>query len=384
MFAPFSASAPLVGTIMDYCYKVGYGHAQTMLENYKQKNTATKKPTVLVVGYGWGSSAFTDRLDRSKYDLQIVSKTLYRFNQPRMIEALSPGFDYHNYATEFFDFPFQLANPLYKEPTSTIPLVQDTCISVNTNNKTVQGEKNNYPYDYLVISTGSEPNDFGIPGVQENCLMFKTEADLYKLRETLDNQSSVIVLGAGPTGLELACKLRALNKSVTVMEASNTILPGFSKDFQDLTLQHLQSKNIDLKLNSPVTSIQKTEIETKTWSIPSNQPVIWTCGIKPVPFVRTLAFPKQHLSVSTQLLFSPSVYAIGDSITGRGPPTAQNAKQQGHYLATLFNNDFQHTDYKYDEQGRVLDIATGYIVETQGHVFHVPSWLSFFVNAVRE
>lgn len=377
--------APLVNSVVDYCYTVGYGHAQTMLENYKQTHTKKTKPTVLVVGYGWGSSAFTDRLDRSKYDLKIVSTTLYRFNQPRMVEALSPGFEYHNYATEFFDFPFQLSNPLYKEPTN-IPLIQDTCISVNTLDKTVQGEKNNYPYDYLVISTGSEPNDFGIPGVQENCLMFKTEADLYKLRYTLDNQSHVIVLGAGPTGLELACKLRAMNKSVMVVEASNTILPGFSKDFQDLAFKHLQSKNIDLKLNSPVTSINKSEIQTKTSTIQlqHNHPVIWTCGIKPTQFVRTLAYPKQHLSVNSQLLLSPNVYAIGDSITGRGPPTAQNAKQQGHYLATLFNNNFQHTDYKYDEQGRVLDIATGYIVETQGQVFHVPSWLSFLVNAVRE
>ena len=376
--------APLVNSVMDYCYTVGYGHAQTMLENYKQTHTKKTKPTVLVVGYGWGSSAFTDRLDRSKYDLKIVSTTPYRFNQPRMIEALSPGFDNHDYVSEFFDFPFQLSNPLYKEPISTIPLIQDTCISVNTQDKTVQGNKAIYPYDYLVISTGSEPNDFGIPGVQENCLMFKTESDLNKLRETLDNQSSAIVLGAGPTGLELACKLRALNKSVMVVEASNTILPGFSKDFQDLAFKHLQSKNIDLKLNSPVTAIQKTEIQTKTGSIPSNQPVIWTCGIKPVPFVRTLAYPKQHLPVNIQLLFSPNVYAIGDSITGKGPPTAQNAKQQGHYLATLFNKDFIHTWYKYHEQGRVLDIATGYIVEIQGHVFHVPSWLSFLVNAVRE
>ena len=377
--------APLVGTVMDYCYTVGYGHAQTMLENYKQTHTKKTKPTVLVIGYGWGSSAFTDRLDRSKYDLQIVSKTPYRFNQPRMIEALSPGFEYHNYATEFFDFPFQLSNPMYKEPTN-IPLIQDTCISVNTLDKTVQGEKNNYPYDYLVISTGSEPNDFGIPGVQENCLMFKTEADLYKLRESLDNQSNVIVLGAGPTGLELACKLRALYKSVTIVEAANTVLPGFSKAFQELTLNQLQAKGIQLTLGTPVTSINKSEIQTKTTTITlePNQPVIWTCGIKPVPFVRTLAYPKQHLSVNAQLLFRPNVYAIGDSVIGKGPPTAQNAKQQGHYLATLFNKDFQHTDYKYDEQGRVLDIATGYIVETQGHVFYVPSWLSFFVNAVRE
>uniref|UniRef100_A0A6C0AQ26 NADH:ubiquinone reductase (non-electrogenic) n=1 Tax=viral metagenome TaxID=1070528 RepID=A0A6C0AQ26_9ZZZZ len=383
MFAPLSALAPRLGTVIDYCYNIGYGHAEKMIEEYKQKYTV-KKPTVLVVGYGWGSASFTDYIDRSKYDLKIVSKTPYRFNQPKMVEALSPGYHDHDYVTEFFDLPFQLPNPLYKEP--TIPVIQDTCVSLNTSTKTVRGEKATYPYDYLVIATGSEPNDFGVPGVQENCLMFKTEADLYKLRESLNNQSHVIVLGAGPTGIELACKLRDLNKSVTVIEASNTILQGFSKPFQELALQHIQTKGIQLKLGNQVTSIQQIDIQTKTGSIQlqSNQPVIWTCGIKPVPFVRVLAHPRQHLSVNSQLMFKPNVYAIGDSITGRGPPTAQNAKQQGHYLATLFNKNFQHTDYKYDEKGRVLDIATGYIVETQGYVFHVPSWLRFLVNAVRE
>jgi NADH dehydrogenase FAD-containing subunit len=215
--------------------------------------------------------------------------------------------------------------------------------------------------------------------------MFKTEADLIHLRKTLDHPSKVVVLGAGPTGLELACKLTSLGHKITVVEASKTVLPGFSKDFQTLTLQHLQAKGIELKLDNPVTAVTKTQILTKTEPIQSIEPVIWTCGIKPVPFVKTLAHPKQHLSVNSQLQFSPHVYAVGDSIIGKGPPTAQNARQQGEYLATLFNSDFRKPDpYTYLEQGRVLDIATGYIVEWKGHVVHVPSWLSVFINLARE
>ena len=67
------------------------------------------------------------------------------------------------------------------------------------------------------------------------------------------------------------------------------------------------------------------------------------------------------------------VYALGDIVAKKGPPTAQNAKQQGIFLAQYFNSGFIKTlPYVYKEKGRVLDIADGLIVEYKGYVITLP------------
>ena len=69
--------------------------------------------------------------------------------------------------------------------------------------------------------------------------------------------------------------------------------------------------------------------------------------------------------------FKDSIYAIGD-ITLSGPPTAQNAKQQGEYLARFFNNDFVGPDYKYIERGKIIHTKDWIIIETRYGSFRVP------------
>jgi NADH dehydrogenase FAD-containing subunit len=71
------------------------------------------------------------------------------------------------------------------------------------------------------------------------------------------------------------------------------------------------------------------------------------------------------------LKFKDSIYAIGD-ITLSGPPTAQNAKQQGEYLARFFNNDFVAPDYKYIERGKIIHTKDWIIIETKYGSFRVP------------
>jgi NADH dehydrogenase FAD-containing subunit len=307
------------------------------------------KPNVLVIGYGWGSSAFVQGLDTNKYNVKVISTRPQRLNQPRMINDLAPS---------------------YSPPPYRIPIIQDECLTLEDTKKQVVCKTQSHTYDYLVIATGSEVNDFGIPGIKENCLLLKTEEDLEKLNSALKTPKPITIAGAGPTGLELAFRLNSPTQPVTVLEASPTILPGFSPEMQKAIANLLEKKQISILLNQKITGIDSTCWKTTTGPIPINGPAIWTCGIRPTNFTREL-----NLQPNSQLQVRPNVYAIGDCIRGHGPPTAQNAKQQGQYLATLFNKDFNHGDYKFVEKGRVIDATDRLIVDINGHITEFPGFL---------
>lgn len=308
------------------------------------------KPTVLVLGSGWGAHAFVSNIDRQKYNINIVSVTPSRLNQPRLIADLYPSFK--------------------KLPVK--PII-DKCLSINPENQTVLGSKSKYDYDYLVVATGSEPNDFGTKGVKEHCLMFKTVDDLQKLRNHLHDNKRLTVIGAGPTGIELAFKLDSLGHKVTIIEASNIILPGFSDNMR-LTINNLlNERKITVKLNTKITAVEKDKIVTPDGYMQRDPVLIWTCGVKPTEFVRELTPSGRQLTTDSNLMFKNKIYTVGDIVAGRGPPTAQNAKQQGIYLAKHFNNDFKSPqEYKYDEKGRILDIDSSIIVEYRGFIMNLP------------
>jgi len=307
------------------------------------------KPNVVVIGSGWGASAFVDAIDKSKYNLHIISQDKQRLNQPRMIHDFTPTY-----------------KKLQVEP------VIDKCLSIDRNYKWILGHNAVYKYDYLVLATGSEPNDFGTKGVQTYCHMFKTANDLEKLKVVLQSPTKVTVIGAGPTGIELAFKLKSLGHTVTLLEASSLILPGFSQQMQIETSKLLESHNITVNLNTKITEVTESAIITQSGPMQRDKVCIWTCGVKPTEFVRKLTAEERQLKTDDTLKFDSNIYAIGDIVAARGPPTAQNAKQMGHYLASHFNNDFTQTPYKYNEKGRVIDTESTILVEYMGHIIHLP------------
>jgi NADH dehydrogenase FAD-containing subunit len=144
-------------------------------------------------------------------------------------------------------------------------------------------------------------------------------------------------------------------------------------------MTHLHNKDIQLRLSTPVSSIDSTAIHSaKTNQTLSYQPtdlLLWTCGVKPTALGSPFK-PNQHLRVS------PSIYVLGD-VSRQGPPTAQNAKQQGQYLADVFNFG-KPEPYQYKELGKVLDTTDGYLIEFKGVVVYVPYFLRPLVDWFRE
>ena len=325
------------------------------IKTINEETKKPKKPSILVAGYGWGAHAFLSEINSHMFDVTVVSERDRRLNQNEMISPLRASYT-----------------------PALVPVITDTCVSIDSDKSIVQGVKQPYPYDYLVIATGSEVNDFGIAGVRTFCSPCKTGEDIEAIRSLVASGQlqAATVLGAGPTGVELAMSLRCHGvPSVRIVEGGNQILPGFSDTMRSRTLSHLKAKGIDLQLDRPIQAITANTIVTKTGplTVGSGELLVWTCGVRPVAFVRSLGGGRA-LTVDDHLLFKTNIYAIGDSIAGRGPPTAQNARQQGSYLAQHFNGGFVGKEsYKYQELGRCLDLTEGLLIEVLGCSFFIPS-----------
>jgi NADH dehydrogenase FAD-containing subunit len=311
------------------------------------------KPTVVVAGYGWGAHAFVKNIDTRKYNIVVVSERDKRLNQNTMLQSLTPTYT-----------------------AAASKVTRDTCISIDKEKRTLKGKNGSYVYDYLVIATGSEVNDFKIPGVREYCRMCKTGEDVIALRSACSSSSSATILGAGPTGIELACSLQKHGvPEVGIIEAAPQILPGFSDAMRNSILKRLEKKGIQLLLNQPIQAVTSTQIQTKHTNISyrADELVIWTCGIQPVAFVRALTGGRP-LTVNDYMQVEPRIFALGDSVAGRGPPTAQNANQQGNYLANYFNSNFLNKEpYSFKELGRCVDMGDGLLIEVWGFLFFLPT-----------
>lgn len=313
-----------------------------------------KKPTVLVAGYGWATHAFVERISKKYYNVHVISERTSRLNQNTMIGSLVPSYT-----------------------PALVDVVQDTCLAVDLEAKRIDCIKSFYKYDYLVVATGSETHDFGIPGVRTNCMMCKTDADVTAIRRRFEaGVRSATVLGGGPTGVELACSLYERGVAdIQVIEGASVLLPGFSEAFRAAVVRNMASKGIKVHLNASICEVTPSGVVTKNGILPFGPTslVVWTCGVRPVTFVRSLGDGKGGLVVNDRLEYKPGVFVLGDACKNKGPATAQNAKQQGYYLADLFNNGFQDkTPYVFNELGRCLNLGDGHLIEVYGVLCFVP------------
>jgi thioredoxin reductase len=356
-----------------------------------------EKKNVVVIGYGWGGKGFCDNINTDKYNVIVVSKNHYMLNTTKLKNCI---IDSSNY----FDKKLMIEN---KKP--KISFVIDECTEIDKKNKLIEtknGGKNiinpidsiNYylppnnkiNYDYLIIAVGSEINDFDITGVKENCYFLKTMDDLNNLKNKMQEKNnnfdnnSIAILGGGPVGIELAFELAKKYKNIKILEASNTILPMFSKPAIEYIKKELGKNNIQLLLDSPAIKVEKNNVIIKNNKNIPFDIAIWTGGVKQNKFLKKITDDK--FIVDNNLKWSEEIYAIGDNIASKdlGPPTGQNAKQQGKYLANYFNNDFKGKPYKYQEIAKLIHTKDDILLETKGNLITIPYFveplLDYFIE----
>lgn len=359
------------------------------LFSFQIKPEKERKKNIVVVGYGWGGKSFCDNIDTKKFNVIVVSKNNYMLNTTKLKNSVTLPQN-------------QIDKKLTLNNHNNVTFVIDECTNVNLSDREIEiknGGKhhvdyineriavvptNKLPFDYLVIAVGSDVNDFGIPGVKENCYFLKSMEDLVTLKNSLEsnvfknaistktNQDNLIViLGGGPAGIELAFQLSKKYNNIKILEALPTILPMFSPETVNMVKEELAKSKIELLLSTPASNIEKNEIISKVNKI-NYDVAIWTGGVKPNSFLKK--FTDEKFVVDKNFKWKDGIFAIGDIVASKelGPPTGQNAKYQGRYLAEYFNNNFKGDEYKYEEKGKMVHTKDNIIIETKYGSFRVP------------
>lgn len=320
----------------------------------------SKTERVLVVGGGFGG----------------VKTALELSDDPRFeVTLLSDDTDLRYYPTLY------LTATGGKRANSSIPLgqifegknvtiAQGQAISLDRKAKTVTAaDGTTYPYDTLILGLGVVTNYFGIPGMQEYSYSIKTQAEVARFKSHLHKQLleeghpdlNYVIVGAGPTGIELAgalphylrhvmkqhgVKHRAIH--VDLIEAAPRLLPRLPKDTARLVARQLRRVGVKLYVGSAVQAASADELTVNGKPIRSHT-VIWTAGVTNHPFFNDNHFVLMNrgkVAVDVYLQAEPGVFVIGDNANTPFSGLAQTALRDAEFVAYNLKRRAGGKDFK--------------------------------------
>ncbi len=197
------------------------------------------------------------------------------------------------------------------------------------------GEVYEESYDKLVLSPGAEPIRPPLQGIiNEGIFTLRNvnDTDYIKSYVQQKNVKKAVVIGAGFIGLEMAESLHGLGLHVSIIEMGNQILAPVDFPIAAIVQQHIRSKNVDLRLNSTVTSFTKVadqlKVHLKSGDVIDADVIILSIGVKPDTRLAAAAGLKigdaKGIWVNEYLQTSdPDIYAVGDAIEFKNPITQQ-------------------------------------------------------------
>ncbi|QBI21329.1 NAD(P)/FAD-dependent oxidoreductase [Egibacter rhizosphaerae] len=229
------------------------------------------------------------------------------------------------------------------------------------------------PYDRLVIAAGAVTNDFGVPGVTEHAFVLKQLGDAAALRNHIlrrfeeasahashpEGTLTFVVVGAGPTGVELSGALAELTTHVLakdfpeldtrqvrilLVERDDLPLPGYRPRNRRYARARLADRGVEVALATGVREVRGTGVLLNDGRIVASRTVVWAAGVRPHPLAEALDLPlgpggRIAIDATLRVHGRPEVLAVGDvaAVTegpeGPHPQLAPVALQQGRHAA---------------------------------------------------
>ena len=333
-----------------------------------------KKP-IVIVGAGFGGMTVALKLKKLKASLPIIvvdSREKFIF-KPLMYEVLSEELPIWEAAHDFSDVFSNLGVTFIKNSLTKIRF-DDSILEFSDDLK--------LSYEFLVLCTGSLNNSFSVKGVDENCYFFNNLSDLKKLKCFLQQiqdtnvKKNLFVVGAGPSGVEIACKVHDMYKNrfeIRIIEKSNEILSKNKIFNREEAEKAIEKRKINLFLNSTVKEISEQRIcilNNSEISEFDQDAVIWTAGVKPnLPFFEeniTQTNGRVLVNKQFQIEKYTNCFAIGDIAIIKGiedlPITAQVAMQEGNHLAKNIELLYEEKDplpFEFQDNGEMISLGIG-------------------------
>lgn len=306
------------------------------------------KHRALIIGGGFGGVKTALELSRDpRFDITLVSDQEDFRYYPSLYKTATGG------SRQASSIP--LDEIFVNSPGVTI--AKGKIKSIDRKNKVAKtGSGTTYEYDVIVLALGMVTNFFGISGLDEFAYGIKTIEEAEKLKkhlhkhivETKHPDLNYVVVGGGPTGIELAgvlgdyirhiCKKHGVKKQsihVDLVEAAPRLLPRMPRGISKKVERQLKRKGIRIYLDSAVKSQNQEELLVNDKPIRSHT-VIWTAGMANNSLFSDDGFqmaPNRKVRVDQFLQTEPGVYVIGDNADTPYSGMAQTALYDGQYVA---------------------------------------------------
>ncbi len=345
------------------------------------------KKRVLIVGGGFsGISAALRLADDPHFDVSLLSDDPDMRYYPTLYQTATGG----KYSSSSIPL-----GKIFEHKAITI--IEATATKLDRATKSiVAADGKTYSYDTLIVGLGVITNFFGIPGLKEYAYSIKTQAEVARFKSHLHRQLveeghvdlNYVIVGAGPTGIELAGALpdylrhivknhglkEPRNLHIDLIEALPRLLPRLPKDASQAVAKRLRKLGIKLYLGSAVQAETVDELTVNGKPIRSHT-VVWTAGVTNHPFFSENAFAmtkRGKVVVDFFLQAEDGVYVIGDNANTPFSGMAQTALHDGAFVAENLIRQANGQDPKsYSAKRPVTVIPAG------------PNWAAFIWGGLR-
>jgi NADH:ubiquinone reductase (H+-translocating) len=375
------------------------------------KTKSLAHPRVVIIGGGAGGLELASRLGdklgrRKRAHVTLIDSALTHLWKPLLHEVAAGTLNSYEDAIDYLaqahwrSFHFHLGRFERLDRAQKHVYLAPT---LSERGEVVTPERS-IPYDILVIAVGSVTNDFGIPGVRENCAFLDTRADADSFQRRLlesylraqtqeapltEAQLNVGIVGAGATGVELAAELHHVARQLvrygfdrivpendaklTIVEASERILPALPERLADGAQRALERLGVRVLTGKRVTRVIPEGMYTHDGLFIPTEMTVWAAGIKAPNFLRDIGGLETNranqllVRQTLQTTRDDDIYAIGDcaSCPRPGferpvPPTAQAAHQQAALLVQSIVRNLKRKplpNFVYRDYGSLVSLS---------------------------
>jgi len=370
------------------------------------------RPRVVIAGAGFGGLTCARGLRNAPVDVLLVDRNNYHLFTPLLYQVASALLD-----------PGEIARPVRAliRPYSNAEFRQAEVTGADLDRRIVTTDRGPIPYDYLVLATGSQSDYFGNASLARHAFGLKELDEGLALRNRILSQFEAsrwvtdaqkrrtmltfAVVGAGPTGVELAGALSELIRlvlrkdyrdldlgevRVLLLEAAGAPLGTFEPSLRDAARRSLERKHVELMLGSKVESVTDESITLAGGEEIAAGTIIWTAGVRASALGQALGTQlgrqsRMKVEPTLQLSGHPVVFVIGDlaGATDGGAPLPMLipvAMQEGRHVAAtiaeLVANGGAHA-FRYKDPGIMATIGRNSAVAELGavHLSGFPGWL---------
>ncbi len=347
---------------------------------------APRRPRVVILGAGFGGLNAALGLRRADVDVMVIDRRNYHLFQPLLYQVATAGLS-----------PAQIAMPirhvLKRQRNATV--LMEKVEGIDKDARRVITGSRHIPYDYLVIATGARHAYFGRDDWEETAPGLKTIGDATEIRArilTAFEKAEVtedpvqrarlltfVVVGGGPTGVELAGAIVELARKaivrdfrhidsstarVVLVEAGPRVLATFPESLSASAKAQLERLGVEVRLGHPVTQCDDNGVVLADGSNIPSSCVLWAAGVmasRAAKWLGAEADRAGRVIVNPDLSVPghPEIFVIGDTASSKGedgklvPGVAPAAKQMGRYVADLIKrrlagkpaDPFRYSDY---------------------------------------